>query len=180
MSIFDTPIKLSKHEARIIRWLLVAVDKTGMRTQLSLEGIKIGDKELVASNGFKIHTVNVEEVPPLEDSKGKVMTFNTNPLASECYVGIEETPGNYPDHDHVLKKARENEVAIEIGVNPKFLIEALRNLDDGQPVRLVFYHQDSAFEVNGVIKTGEKETKVQAVIMPMFLGKPLQDGSDDN
>jgi len=179
MTKFDAPIKLSKHEARVIQWLLVATTET--RPALALEGVNVGDEQLVTGDGFRLHTTDANEIPPLYASKGKTMTFTTVPLVSECYVGIQETqsPNKFPDHSFVLERARENEVAIEIGVNPKFLIEALRNLDDNKSVRLVFYDPAQAFEVNGTIKTGEEETKVQALIMPMYLGSGINAMDDD-
>jgi len=148
-------IKGTKAESLVIRWVQGAATKD--KTRPMLTGINVADGSIVACDGFRLHAAKKPECWDVEGTvKGKVPS-------GDFVADLETIECKYPDFHQVMPTG---EVVFSIGVNAKYLKEALAGMDPAQPTILRFFTASGAFEIFGKDK---KENDLYALVMPMYI-----------
>ena len=153
------PVKLSKHEARVTRYVKQAASKDSARPVL--QGLNVNGN-LEAADGFRYHAARTPE--PLTQFTDRIIEFDKQPPATGGYVEAGVIDGIFPDCKSLIPTT---DPVIEFSVNPKYLIEALKELSDVPMLKIRVHSQYAPIEVLGVIETGNESTPVYALIMPM-------------
>ena len=112
------PVKLSKHEARITRYVKQAASKDGSRPVL--QGLNVNGN-LEASDGFRYHAARTPD--PLTQFSDRIIEFDKQPPATGGWTEAGVIDGTFPDCKALVPTT---DPVIEFSVNPKYLIEALK------------------------------------------------------
>jgi DNA polymerase III sliding clamp (beta) subunit (PCNA family) len=161
-------VKMNKLQSKLVNWVKRAVSKDDARPVLN--GININGA-VVGVDGFRLHAIPSNVVQEVVDDIGEDSTVALPSLkVGENIVEPEPIEGTFPDYLQILPT---KDHAVAIGVNPKFLIDALRDMDKGDAVRIVVYDENSPIEVHGRIN----DLPTYAIIMPMHLGNTVEDGA---
>lgn len=144
-------IKIGKQESRLLRWLRRAIGKDDARPVLQGINIDGNGPVAIAADGWRLHAIPSSLLPELNDELPPGDNLIKLPPVNNSENVVELafiTDGNYPDVEGIIPTG---EIQAEIHFNPKFMIDALRELDKDEPVRLVLYGEMKPFEVHGQI-----------------------------
>jgi hypothetical protein len=149
-------IKPNKAEVKLLNWLNKAKCTDPMRD--TLNSIQIKNGTTVAVDGFRMHFIPTPDcLKDLDNTAIKqISKLHADTLAEF------DTQNNYPDVDQVLPRG---ESCFKIGVNPKYLIDALSGFDGN--VILTFYSNVKPFTVTSLY---DKDSLQKALIMPVNIG----------
>jgi hypothetical protein len=152
-------VKPTKEEAKLITWLRKALSDDDRPTLTQIH-VKNGRTE--TCDGCRAHIAETPECFKTQDFAEALLT----PLAKSTRADIPnefeantETL-NYPDLEQVTPKAPFKYV---IGIDPKYLSEALSIFPPGEPVILEFRTPREPVIVRS------NSTPAKAIIMPMFI-----------
>jgi DNA polymerase III sliding clamp (beta) subunit (PCNA family) len=156
-----------------LRWLLRATAKEDSRPVLKCVQVDSKDTFAVTADGFRLHFIHLDDEDwdtfmPADLPEGKINV--EKPGVNDYKVEVSESEINSPFPD-VLEIVPRTEPTFVIGVNPRYLIDALSEMEPDKPVALAFHAPTSPFEVFGRLKGGKKYGgfKAYSVIMPMHL-----------
>jgi hypothetical protein len=151
-------IKPNKAEVKLLNWLNKARSNDPMRD--TLNSIQVKNGTTVAADGFRMHFIETPEC--LKGIfKNPTAIKQVTKLHPDTLVEFDET-NNYPNVDQVLPRG---DSCFRIGVNPKYLIDALSGFDGY--VILTFYGPTRPFMVTSL---DDKDSEQKALIMPVHIG----------
>jgi hypothetical protein len=166
---------LTKNEARVATFIHRALSTDEARPILM--DVFVVPEYVCAADGWRIHAVPREAFPEAEDKTDKTCWRPSNkPSAGGFYALLEdpETDGHYPNIEEIIP----NEIAFEIAVSPKLLVDALRDLGDYAVLRFtarknkdggIEPSDTSPLEITGHIKQVDGEdVPAYALLMPMY------------
>ena len=156
--------KLDKTESKRLKFVSRARAKDDFRP--ALQGVNVNGAA-IGCDGFRIHAVNMYDLPDFDAvaSEGTVI-FDASTLrvsGDGSIIEVSPTVEKYPDYHQVIEEADKQEIVGEIHFDPKFMIDALREMDKGKPVRIVIHDPTRPFELFGQIEG----RPTYALIMPM-------------
>lgn len=156
-------LKFSRHESKLLAWLLKAASTDDARPVL--EDIHVNDNSIVATDGWRMHWVDKEGVSAFAEVSDKTMNLGKIRAGENLIEPEEHDDFNYPDCKSLIPT---REPVFEVAINPKFLVDALQGLDTAVVLR--FFGTTGPFEVMGKIASKDADdTNVYALIMPMDL-----------
>jgi hypothetical protein len=154
-------IKPNKEETKLLNWLNKARSTDPMRDTLS--SIQVKNGVTVAVDGMRMHFIPTPDcIKELNLAKDTAIKQVTKSLHADTLAEFDTPPQNYPDIDQVMPRG---ESKFRIGVNPKFLIDALSGFDGN--VILTFYGPTLPFTVTSL---DDKESIQKALIMHCYIG----------
>jgi hypothetical protein len=155
-------IKPNKEETKLINWLNKARSTDPARDTLS--SIQVKNGVTVAVDGYRMHFIPTPDcIKELKLPEPTAIKQVTKSLHAETLAEFDTPPNNFPDIDQVMPRG---ESCFKIGVNPKFLIDALSGFDGN--VTLTFYQDVKPFTVTSL---DDKESLQMAIIMPCYIGE---------
>lgn len=147
-----------KVNSKLLNWLRKSLSKDDARP--TLQNIFVKNGQVFACDGMRIHAIPTPE--PLKEHIGQLLTpvgKSTSPDRLEAFVTVEDV--TYPDVNQVYPIGQP---VFKIGVNPKFLIDALSGFEGY--VSLSFYGP----HVPILVKSTHSDNPDQnALVMPVFL-----------
>jgi hypothetical protein len=154
-------IKPNKAEVKLLNWLNKAKCTDPMRD--TLNSIQVKNGTTVAVDGYRMHFIPTPEcLKGIFKNPTAIKQVNKS-LHADTLAEFDDTlANNYPDIDQVLPRG---ESCFRIGVNPKFLIDALSGFDGH--VILTFYADVKPFTVTSL---DDKDSLQKALIMPCYIG----------
>ena len=154
-------IRINKHDSKVLKWLQSAASKD---TESILAGINSNGNN-AACDGWRLHIVPPTDLVELPDG-----TRQYGKIPADGLVELPDAQeGTYPEYNQIIPQG---EPVLEIGVNPQFLIDALKGFlkSDPEMVRLRFHDTNKPMELFGKIETKDGTTPGYALIMPMHIG----------
>ena len=154
-------IKLNRSESKLAAFVQRAVSNDAARPILT--GMSINDDLVSGADGFRLHAVASDRLPPFAESNGKVIDLGKI-RAGENLLEPTEIEGSFPDVTQLVPNG-DKEPIVRFAVDPAFLVDAVKTLDKGKPVCITVYSDLQPIEIQGVID----EIPVYALLMPMHL-----------
>jgi hypothetical protein len=153
-------IELDADFARAIKWTHSASAKPSMHKPQLEKAIVVTEDKVIACDGYRIHETKLY-LGDLDVEPG-VYKMETPRKGINKLVPSDES---YPDLED-LKSYYAHEPTLEICVDPKLLLEALKN--QSGKVKLSFCNDKNPMKVFGELGDG---TETYALIMPMDCNK---------
>lgn len=151
--------KLSKIESKILRFVQRATSKDEYREVLT--GIFVNGAT-VSADGYRIHAVESESIPTLDEllPDGGLVRIATM-KRGENYIEPQELKDKFPNYNAIIDEKKD--ITTDMFFNPEFVVDALRDLDKGEPTRIRMFGKMQPFEIYGTIDG----RPCYALIMPM-------------
>ena len=154
-------IKPNKEETKLLNWLNKARCTDPMRDTLS--SIQVKNGVTVAVDDYRMHFIPTPDcIKELNLAEPTAIKQVSKSLHADTLAEFDTPPQNYPDIDQVMPRG---ESKFRIGINPKFLIDALSGFDGN--VILTFYGPTLPFTVTSL---DDRESIQKALIMPCYIG----------
>jgi hypothetical protein len=149
-------IELDADFARALKWVHSASAKSSMDRPELEKAIVVTEDKVVACDGYRIHEAklhlgNLDVEPRIYKMETPRKGVNKLVPSNEPYPDLERVKSDYS-----------NEPMLEICVDPKLLLDALKN--QCGIVKLSFYNDRNPIKVFGKLIDG---TETFALIMPM-------------
>lgn len=160
-------IRLSKEESKLMKFVSRA-RSTDMARPI-LEGVHLNGAA-VASDGWRLHAVRSSDLPSLAQEELPTGTYdfdakNLRITGGGSLLDVDQLEGGrFPDWSQIID-GQQDETSV-VCFNPAFVIDALREMDKGEMVRLVLHGKTNPMEIHGKINGNP----AYALVMPMHQG----------
>jgi hypothetical protein len=148
-------VKPNKEESKILNWLKKAIGKDNALPIMQTVYIKNG--KTVTCDGMRIHLISTPEC--LKEHEGVLIPQDK--IRADTLCVFETTEDKYIPYEQVFPL---RDPVFKIGVNPKFLIDALSGFN-GHCV-LTFYGKTEPILITDMDKENPEQ---KALIMPVYL-----------